>query len=93
MVHLTDDGIFDAPMEKIWKYLSDQNGHNHTGLRFTKVVEQSDKGMTAETELKNPDGSWNLEVHHESSKEPSYRNPSRTNERHQVHYQLYTDGK
>lgn len=23
MVHLRDDGVFDAPIDKIWKYLND----------------------------------------------------------------------
>ena len=54
MVHITDDGIFDAPVDKVWKYLNDQNGHEHSGVRFTKVLEQSSKGMTAELEVKNP---------------------------------------
>ncbi len=62
MVHVTDDGIFDAPVEKVWKYINDQNGHSHRGLRFTKVLEQSDKGMTAELEVKNPDGSYHKET-------------------------------
>lgn len=62
MVHVTDDGIFDAPVEKVWKYINDQNGHSHSGMKFTKVLEQSDKGMTAELEVKNPDGSYHKET-------------------------------
>jgi hypothetical protein len=62
MVHVTDDGIFDAPVGKIWRYISDQNAHQHSAVRFTKVLEQSDKGMTTEVELKNPDGSWHKET-------------------------------
>ncbi len=62
MVHVTDDGIFDEPVEKIWRYIADQNAHQHSAVRFTKVLEQSDKGMTTEAELKNPDGSWHKET-------------------------------
>ena len=62
MVHVTDDGIFDAPVDKVWKYLTDQNGHSHSGERFSKVLEQTDKGMTVEVEVKNPDGSLHKET-------------------------------
>ena len=58
MVHLTDDGVFDAPVEKIWRFLQDTTAHQHGSVRIAKVLEQSDKGMTAEFETKNPDGSW-----------------------------------
>jgi hypothetical protein len=62
LVHLTDDGVFDAPVEKIWRYLQDTTGHKHGSVRVAKVLEQSDKGMTAEFEVKNPDGSWMKET-------------------------------
>jgi hypothetical protein len=62
MVHITDDGVFDAPIEKVWKYINDQNGHAHSGMKFTKVIEQSDKGMTVELEVKNKDGSSHMET-------------------------------
>ncbi len=62
MVYVTDDGIFDAPVEKIWRYINDQNGHVHSALRFTNVLEQSEKGMTTEVEMKNPDGSSHKET-------------------------------
>ena len=62
MVHVTDDGIFDEPVEKIWRYISDQKAHVHSALRFTNVLEQSEKGMTTEVEMKNPDGSSHKET-------------------------------
>jgi hypothetical protein len=58
LVHLKDDGVFDAPLDKIWRYLNDDKGHQHSSVKISKVMEQSDKGMTAEFEVKNPDGSW-----------------------------------
>jgi len=62
MVHIIDDGIFEAPVEKIWKYINDQNEHEHSAVRFTKVIEQSGNNMTAEVEVKNPDGSSHMET-------------------------------
>ena len=62
MVHVVDDGIFDAPIEKVWKYLNDDTGHAHSAVKFTKVLEQSDKGMTVELEVKNGDGSAHMET-------------------------------
>ena len=62
MVHVTDDGVFDAPLEKVWKYLNDDKGHEHSAVKFTKVIEQSDKGMTVELEMKHPDGSSHMET-------------------------------
>jgi hypothetical protein len=62
MVHITDDGVFDAPLEKVWKYMNDDKGHAHSGIKFTKVLEQSDKGMTVELEVKNADGSSHTET-------------------------------
>ena len=62
MVHVSDEGVFDAPLEKIWRFLNDDTGHQHSTIKFSKVLEQSDKGMTSEVEVKNPDGSWRKEV-------------------------------
>jgi ligand-binding SRPBCC domain-containing protein len=62
MVHVMDEGVFDAPVEKVWKYINDQNDHQHSAMKFTKVLEQSDKGMTVELEVKNPDGSSHKET-------------------------------
>jgi len=62
MVHVTDEGVFDHPIEKIWKYLNDEEGHKHSSVKMSKAIEQSDKGMTAEFEVKNPDGSWRKEM-------------------------------
>lgn len=65
MVHISDEGVFDAPLEKIWRFLNDDNptAHQHSSIKFSKVMEQSDKGMTAEVEAKNPDGSWRKEIY------------------------------
>ena len=62
MVHVKDDGVFDAPLEKVWKYINDDTGHQHSAVKFTGVLEQSDKGMTVEVDVKNPDGSSHKET-------------------------------
>jgi ligand-binding SRPBCC domain-containing protein len=62
MVHVTDDGIFDEPLDKIWRFLGDDKGHQHSMVKTAKVIEQSDRGMTSEVEVKNPDGSWRKET-------------------------------
>jgi len=62
LVHVKDEGVFDEPLEKIWRFLNAEQGHDHNGVRFSKVIEQSDKGMTTEVEVKAPDGSWAKET-------------------------------
>jgi ligand-binding SRPBCC domain-containing protein len=54
MVHVSDEGMFDAPVEKIWRFLNDDNSHQHSSLKFSKVLEQTDKGMTAEVDIMRP---------------------------------------
>ena len=55
MVHIKDEGFFDEPLEKIWRFLGDQ-GHEHKGFKISKTVEQTDKHMVVEVDVKNPDG-------------------------------------
>jgi hypothetical protein len=62
MVHVIDDGVFDAPVEKVWKYINDPNFHQHSAVKFTKVLEQSGNSMTVEVEAKNSDGSSRRET-------------------------------
>ena len=56
MVHISDEGMFDAPLEKIWRFLNDDSPttHQHSSLKFSKVLEQNDKGMTAEVDIMRP---------------------------------------
>ncbi len=54
MVHVSDEGMFDAPVEKIWRFLNDDNSHQHSSLKFSKVLEQNDKGMTTEVDIMRP---------------------------------------
>lgn len=58
MVHVTDDGEFDAPIDKIWKYLGDENPqtHAHSTVRGQKILEKKSNYQVLEMEVLNPDG-------------------------------------
>jgi len=56
MVHITDDGVFDAPIDKLWKYVNDNMLHQHGSFRVSKVLEQHGNSMVMETDVQNPDG-------------------------------------
>ena len=57
MVYIKDEGVFDAPIDKIWRFLQDENAdHEHQSVRFSKVIERSDKHMVVEMEATSPDG-------------------------------------
>src|SRR6266571_6880852 len=40
MVHIRDDGVFDAPIDKLWKYIQDNNAHQHGAFVVQKVLDQ-----------------------------------------------------
>jgi hypothetical protein len=61
-VHARDDGVFDERLDKIWRFLGDDKGHQHSIVKTSKVIEQSGRSMTSEVEVKNPDGSWRKET-------------------------------
>ena len=61
MVHVKDDGIFDAPIDRIWKYVNDEQAHQHGSFRVTKVLEEKGNAIVAEAKLGNPDGTFNME--------------------------------
>lgn len=54
MVHLRDDGVFDAPIDKVWKYVNDSMLHQHTSFRTTNVLEQKGNSMIVEADVNNP---------------------------------------
>ena len=57
MVYLKDEGVFDAPVDKIWRFLNDEKAdHEHRAVKFSKVLEQSEKIMVVEMDAKSPDG-------------------------------------
>jgi len=57
MVYLKDEGVFDAPIDKIWRFLQDDNAdHEHRGVTFSKVLEKSGKIMVVEMDTTSRDG-------------------------------------
>jgi hypothetical protein len=58
MAHVKDDGVFDAPLDKIWKFLQDETPgtHTHQSIRGMKTLEQKGSSATQEMEFLNPDG-------------------------------------
>ena len=61
MVHIKDDGVFDAPVDKIWRFLQDDN-HHHKSIKSSKVTEQTQSSMTMQAERVNADGSTYMET-------------------------------
>lgn len=58
MVHLKDDGVYEASIDKIWKYLQDGTPgvHNHRSILGAKTLEETGNAVTQEWEMRNPDG-------------------------------------
>jgi len=61
MVRIRDDGVFDAPIDKLWKYFNDNAAHNHTSFQITKVLEQKGNAMTIMAKTRNPSGGLDTE--------------------------------
>jgi len=61
MVRIRDDGVFDAPIDRVWKYVNDESAHTHGSFQVTKVLEQKGNAMVAEAKLANADGTFNTE--------------------------------
>lgn len=53
MIHYTSDGIFDASVENIWKYMSGHE-HKHAAFKSYKAVQTSGNQVTIEAEIYNP---------------------------------------
>ncbi len=58
MVHVTDDGIFDASLEKIWRFIADdrEGVHDHKSIASSKVLKQEGNILVQEIERRDPDG-------------------------------------
>ena len=58
-VKYKSDGVFDAPLDKIWKYMeSGEQDHAHTLLKNFKPVKQEGAVMVFDFEAKTPDGKF-----------------------------------
>lgn len=58
MVHVKDEGVFDAPIDTIWKFLIDPSAtaHHHRAIRGMTTIRQEGTAVTQEVEFLNPDG-------------------------------------
>ena len=56
MVYVRDDGVFDASIDKIWKYLQDPESHQHESILSQKVLEQKGNTMKIRAEIAGPQG-------------------------------------
>lgn len=56
MVRVRDDGVFDAPIDKLWRYVNDSMMHQHKAFRQTGVLEQKGNMVVVEAEVANPGG-------------------------------------
>ncbi len=56
MVYVKDDGVFNEPVEKIWKYIQDPENHVHESILSQKVLEQKGNTMKLRVETKSPRG-------------------------------------
>jgi hypothetical protein len=58
MAHVKDDGVFEEPIDKIWKFLQDESPgvHNHRSIRGSTTIEEKGGAVTQEMEMLNPDG-------------------------------------
>jgi hypothetical protein len=61
MVAIRDDGVFDAPLEKIWKYIGDDRPgiHKHRSILATKAVNRQGNVIVQELQIVNADGKGN----------------------------------
>ncbi len=63
MVHVKDEGIFDAPIEKIWKYVGDAPNHQHESIQLGQPVNVKGNAMTFKAKALNADGkTWRTET-------------------------------
>jgi len=62
MVHLRDEGVFDEPVDKIWRFLQADEGHEHKSVKTSKVIERTEKSMTMEAEMRDPGGMTHMET-------------------------------
>jgi ligand-binding SRPBCC domain-containing protein len=59
MVKYKSDGVFDASLDKIWKYMqSGEQDHAHSQLKNFKPVKQEGAVMVFDFDAKTPDGKW-----------------------------------
>ncbi len=56
MVYVRDEGVFDASIDKVWKYLQSPEIHQHDSIPSQQVLEQKGNTMRIRAEVKGPSG-------------------------------------
>ncbi|MGQ0797956.1 MAG: SRPBCC family protein [Methanobacteriota archaeon] len=56
MVFVVDDGVFDAPIDRVWKYLQSPQDHQHSSIPRTEVLEQKGNTVKIRQTLATPKG-------------------------------------
>lgn len=56
MVYVRDEGVFDVPVEKVWKYIQSPEEHRHETILSQEVVEQEGNNVRIRAEVMRPDG-------------------------------------
>src|SRR2546422_3049712 len=63
MVRIRDEGVFDAPIEKVWKYIGDAPSHQHRAITLGVPVNTRGNAMTFNAKTLNADGkTWRTET-------------------------------
>lgn len=63
MVFIRDDGIFDVPVDKIWRFMNDMGGtHRHESITEMVPVETKGNVTKFNVKTKRPDGKTYSEV-------------------------------
>lgn len=58
MVRIRDEGVFDAPVDRIWKFIGDNRPgvHKHRSILASKDLETKGNVVVREIQFLNPDG-------------------------------------
>ncbi len=56
MVYVRDEGVFDASIDKLWKYIQDPESHRHETILSQKILEQKGNTLRIRAEVKTPRG-------------------------------------
>jgi len=54
MVHVRGDGVFDAPLQTIWKYLQSPQDHTHGAVAVSKVLDRKGNALVMEVNVRDP---------------------------------------
>src|SRR3989304_5943250 len=70
MVYVKDDGVYDEPLEKIWKYIQAPEDHVHETILSQKILEQTGNTMKLRVETFNARGGKEEQIWRETGPPP-----------------------